>query len=86
MQHVMTKKKKEINDSSISWEEIFEKKAKMSIEEQEEYRNQNWDKIQDKIKEVDAKWAFENISLTEDEIADMVSKDRRESYEATHRY
>ena len=86
MQHVMTKKKTEINDSTISWEEIFEKKAKMSIEEQEEYRNQNWDKIQDKIKEVDAKWASENISLTEDEIADMVSKDRRESYEAIHRY
>jgi len=27
-----------------------------------------------------------NITLTEDEIADMVSKGRREQYEASHRY
>jgi len=86
MKQVLEKRDSTTKDKSSSWEVEYNKKVKMSVEEQNAYRESNWVEILEKAKALDAKWAAENITLSEDEIADMVSKNRREEYEASLRH
>ena len=86
MKQVLEKRGSIAKEKSSSWEVEYNKKVKMSIDEQEAYRKAHWPEIQERIKALDAKWAAKNITLSEDEIADMVSKNRREEYEASLRH
>lgn len=61
----------------------LEIKMKMTPAEQLVYMKSHWNEIKTSIKAFDDKMSNLNISLTEDEIADIVSKDRRERYEAS---
>jgi len=74
------------NNTSSSIQKIIDERLKMTAEEQSIYRKAHWTEIQERIKALDAKWSAENISLSEDEIADMVSKNRREEYEESFRH
>ena len=85
MKQVLEKKGLIAKDKSSSWKVKYDKKVKMSVEEQSAYRESNWDEILKKVVASDAKWAAENITLSEVEIADIVSKNRREEYEASLR-
>jgi len=86
MQQVAEKKKNKYNTTSI-WRTEFETKMKMSVEEQVKLRNSRWDEILKNAKSVDEMLLKCNLLMTdEDEIAEMVSKDRRERYGASLRY
>ncbi|MFP5041725.1 hypothetical protein [Parasediminibacterium sp. JCM 36343] len=69
-----------------SWRAEYDRKVKMSEEEQLKIRDSKWQDILEKAKELDKKGAGNEISLTEDEIAVIVSKYRRERYEASLRH
>ena len=75
-----------INKTSASLQQLIDERLKMTVEEQQSNRINHWLEIQERIKTLDAKWAAENITLSEDEIAVMVSKNRREEYEASLLY
>ena len=68
---------------ALSWLELrIAEKLKMTIEEQEAYRELHWNEIQTRVKALDERLEQCEVLISdEDEIADMVSKDRREQYE-----
>ena len=74
-------------DAPSSWRSKFEKKVKMTFEEQEAYRRSHWKELREKAIAVDEMLSKCDVLLAdEDEIADVVSKYRREQYEATLRH
>jgi len=66
-----------------SWLDLrIAEKLKMTIEEQEAYRKLHWNEIQTRVKALDERLEKCEVLISdEDEIANMVSKDRREHYE-----
>ena len=65
----------------------LEAKMKMSPNEQNEYMKLHWDEIDASVRELDKKLeGCERLVTDEDEIADIVSKYRRERYEASLRH
>ncbi len=75
-----------LNTTSTSIQQLIDERLKMTVEEQRAYRKAHWSEIQERIKTLDEKWAAENITLSEEEIADLVSKNRREDYEESLRH
>ena len=86
MEQVLEKVEKQTTSVGKKGKFDLEAKMKMTPNEQMDYMQLHWNEIQARVKAFDEKMAQLNITLTEDEIADMVSKDRREQYETSHRY
>ncbi len=62
-------------------------KMKMSPDEQNEYIKLHWDEIDASVRELDKNLeGCDRLVTDEDEIADIVSKYRRERYEASLRH
>ena len=86
MVQVLEKREKVSKKQTSSWEVEFDKRVKMSVEEQIQLRDSSWDKILAEGKALDEKLSKCEVLVTdEDEIADIVSKYRREQYETSLR-
>jgi len=86
MVQVLEKREKVSKKQTSSWEVEFDKRVKMSVEEQIQLRDSSWDKILAEGKALDEKLSKSEVLVTdEDEIADIVSKYRREQYETSLR-
>jgi len=86
MVQVLEKRDTITTEKSSSWKLEYDKKVKMSVEEQSAYRETNWDNILEKAKALDEVLSKCEVLISdEDEIADVVSKYRRERYEESRR-
>ncbi|MFP5042630.1 hypothetical protein [Parasediminibacterium sp. JCM 36343] len=83
MEQALLEKEPLAKDAPPSWMAEYERKVKMSVEEQEAEMKLNWPEIQVKAKALDERLAENEICLNEDEIADIVSEFRRRHYEAS---
>ena len=86
MVQVLEKREKVSKKQPSSWEIEFDNRVKMSVEEQIRVRDSSWDKILAEGKVLDEELSKCEVLVTdEDEIADIVSKYRREQYEKSLR-
>ena len=77
---------KEMDRQQPSWMAAVERKLKMTVEEQVAEMNANWPAIDAAVKAADKLLSgCEKLVTDEDEIAEIVSKNRRATYEASLR-
>ena len=82
MEQVVEKIDKEIKESPSWLDILIGEKLKMTVEEQVAYKKLHWKEIQARVKALDERLAkYDVLIADEDEIADLVSKDRRAHYE-----
>ena len=74
------------NQTSSEVQSIINERLKMTVEEQSTYRNAHWSEIHKAAKSMDERWEKMKITLTEDEIAALVSETRKQNYEASNRH
>ncbi|MFP5041069.1 hypothetical protein [Parasediminibacterium sp. JCM 36343] len=82
-QATLLETKNNVNQSTNIGKFDLEAKLKMPPDEQFEYMKLHWDEVEAKIKAMDERYADNKITLTEDEIGDMISKFRKENYDAS---
>ena len=86
MNQVLEKRSNTVSSSGNGKFDL-ETKMKMSPDEQNEYMKLHWDEIDTSVRAMDKKLeGCERLVNDEDEIADIVSKYRRERYEASLRH
>ena len=86
MNQVLEKRSNTVSSSGKGKFDL-EAKMKMSPDEQNEYMKLHWDEIDASVRALDKKLeGCERLVTDEDEIADIVSKYRRERYEASLRH